>query len=107
MTTREEQLLEDSKSLNIDTSIEAVVNLCKEFLFPRSEYEKAEYLLFEKVGFQVSTHGYILEITLAEGYFKMGEISRAKRFLETALLSSLDSVRDKASQLREKIEELE
>lgn len=103
MTTREEELTANAASQNIETAIDAVVALCHEFLFPRGDYEKAEYLIFEKMGFQLPSFGFILELTLAEAYLSMGEISRARRFTAIALTSSVDSVKEKAADLNEKI----
>jgi hypothetical protein len=99
MTQRETELLEQSQSENVKTSIEATVALCKEILFPRGDYEKAEFLLLEKVGLQGSIFGYILELTLGEAYISMKEISRAKRFLEIAQSSEEETIRTKATEL--------
>jgi hypothetical protein len=105
MTNRESELLENLKSSNVDTAIESAVSLCHEFLFPRGAFEEAEYLLFEQAGLQGTFHGNIIELTLAETYFKMGEFSRGTRFLETARSSNVDSVRQKASELRAMVDE--
>lgn len=105
MTNRESELLENLRSPNVDISIESAVNLCHEFLFPREALEEAEYLLLEQVGLQRTLHGNIIELTLAETYFKMGEFSRGTRFLETARNSNVDSVRQKACELRAMVDE--
>ena len=106
MTDRELELIDSSKSEDMETAIEAITALCHEFFFPRNEFEKAEYLIFEKIGFQSSYFGHILEFTLAETYLKMGEITRARRFNGIALKSSVPSVREKAQVLQEQIEAL-
>lgn len=103
MTDRELELTEKTESTDSTIAIEAAVALCKEFLFPRKEFERAEYLLFGLAGFQSNSLGFIIELTLGEAYIGMGEITRAKRFLEIALASGIDSVQGEATGLLETI----
>jgi hypothetical protein len=99
MTDREIELLEDCKHEDAERAVNAVVALCKEFLFVRKEYERAEFLLLEKVGIQSPRAGYILELNLGETYLEMNELTRAKRFLEIASASRVDVTKDRASEL--------
>ncbi len=99
MTDRELELTEKTESADSIIAIEAAVALCKEFLFPRKEFEKAEYLLFGLAGLQVNSLGFVIELTLGEAYIGMDEGARAKRFLEIARSSAIDSVQGEATRL--------
>lgn len=103
MTERELELTEKTDSADSTVAIEAAVALCKEFLFPRNEFEKAEYLLFGLAGFQSSSLGFIIELTLGEAYIGMKELARAKRFLEIASASGVESVQSEATRILETI----
>jgi hypothetical protein len=103
MTDRELELTELAQSTDSTIAIESAVALCKEFLFARKEFEKAELILFELAGFQGKSLGYIIELTLGQVYIGMGESTRAKRFLEIARASTVDRVRGEAVRLLETI----
>lgn len=82
-------------------AITSAIELCNDFLIPRGDFEEAEFLLLEKIGLQTLKEGFILELTLGELYVKIQEIPRAKRFLEVAVKSGIESIRTQAATVLE------
>lgn len=101
MTERETELIQNLESAMADISVSAVVDLCKEFLFPRKEFEKAELLLLERVGIQPLATSKIIDLTLGQLYIELDEIPRAKRFLTEASSSKVTEISSKAHEILE------
>lgn len=104
MTSREEELREILKDTDDEKAIQAAIDLCKEILFVNKNYGAAENVLLEVVGRQSLRDGYIIQVLLGELYINIGEITRAKRFLNTATNSSKDDVKKMADELLKTIE---
>jgi len=104
MTEREEELTNNLKSADAETSVLCAIELCHDFLFPRKEFEKAELILLERVGVQAMMMGNIIELALGEVYIGLEEFPRAKRFLEPAAASKIEEIRTRAQELLASIE---
>jgi hypothetical protein len=104
MTEREEELANNLNSANAETSVLSAIELCDDFLFPRKEFEKAELILLERVGVQTMMMGNIVELALGEVYIGLEELPRAKRFLESAVVSKVEEIRSRAQELLASIE---
>jgi len=105
MIEEEVQLHEATKSDDFPIAIESALLLCSNFLYVRGELTDAEIVLLTVLGKQSVADGYVIELNLAEIYLKMDEIPRAKRFLETAQSSKVESVYHRAVELATQIEE--
>ena len=105
MIEEEVQLREATESDDFPKAIESALLLCSNFLYVRGELTDAEIVLLAVLGKQSITDGFVIEQNLAEIYLKMDEIPRAKRFLETAQGSKVESVRNRAAELATQIEE--
>jgi len=104
MTEREEELRESLKSSNAETSVNAALDLVKEFLFPRKEFTTAELILLERIGLQSTYHGNPIELALGQLYIGLEEFPRAKRFLEVAKSSKNEEISSQALVLLETIQ---
>ena len=99
MTATELQLRETIAGNDWSAAIDAAVSLYRNFLSIRGDYVEAELVLLSVLGLQSTANGFIIELTLGEIYIEMNELSRAKRFLETAQASSQEFLRQRASEL--------
>jgi hypothetical protein len=98
MSQREIELRETALHGQQGEAIQATVDLVNEFLSPAGSFVEAEQLLMEKIGLQTLREGHILELTLGELYIAMKEISRARRFLEVAKASGIESITQRAGE---------
>jgi hypothetical protein len=105
MNEEEVKLREAIKGDDFSLAVESALLLCSNFLYLRGELADAEIVLLEVLGKQSITDGYVIELNLAELYVKIDEIPRAKRFLETAQGSRVESVNNRAGELATQIEE--
>lgn len=103
MTANENELRAALASQDDEKVVQASFLLCNEILFGSNRYLEAELILLEAIGRQNSGDGYIIQSLLAELYINIGEISRAKRFLDLASTSKNWDVKKKVDELQKKI----
>lgn len=106
MTENEAKLREAISSDDANEAIDSALTLVTTHLSPRGELEEAEFMLLRVLGLQTKAHNLIVELSLGELYVKMKEYSRAKRFLEIALMSSQESVTKRASEIIEEAKKI-
>lgn len=99
MSNREDELREGLNSKDESVAMNAGLDLANEILIPRNDLLEAETVLLEVIGLQNHSDGFVVQLNLAELYIKMNEISRAKRFLNIAISSNQDHIKNKANEL--------
>ena len=99
MKAEESSFRESLASLDDQTSVQAALGLVDEFLLAREEFETSEMVLLEVLGKEGGA--FSIHLKLGEIYLKMGEASRAKRFLQIASNSRDDVIRQKSNNLLE------